>query len=124
MIIVSNWQDADYDLMDEVWFITNNNPKMPQAAKHHPELAPDPVTYKKYRESVISIDILLRTYKEDLEAGVYAEEIRNLVEYQKDKFIQLVCYCKGKCHRYVLAEYLAKYHQVEVRIQSKEHYYV
>lgn len=116
MIIISNWKNADYDLMDEVWFITNNNPKMPSRAKHHPELAPEVNSYNAYRRGVISLQQLLDSYEEDLKSGVFDKEITNLISYQENKLIQLVCYCTGSCHRFVLAKFIKERYDVEVRI--------
>lgn len=109
MIAISGVKSIDFGTYDEVWYITNYNPKMVVGAEHHPELSPFIGDYKNYRNNKISLSQLLQNYGNALWSGKYEIPIKNLLKLSTDgAWIQLVCYCPSYtvCHRGVLYKYL------------------
>ncbi len=109
MISIGSVKDIDMELYDEVWYITNTNPRMVVGAQHHPELAPDKETFFKYLRHEVTLKQLRDVYREELR-GCKRQCLENLVKKsQSGLWILCVCYCEKYtiCHRQVLYEELS-----------------
>ena len=110
MICLGNVTTIDFQQYDEVWYITNHNPKMVIGAEHHSELAPFYPLYKSYRSNDITLSQLLQEYGNALWSHKYDRAIEDLLcKSNSGSWILLICYCDNAdaCHRGVLFKYLS-----------------
>lgn len=108
MIVIDTIPNIDLELYDEVWYPTCTNPGMRVGCNWHPEIGPSRECFSLWHKTKDEV-LVSELYAQELEAK--DRTLRDVVNYCKDKWVQMVCYEPNPYESdiYILYAALSKY---------------